>query len=114
MRKRSDFNQAFVYIKKFTPRSWRTTTQTHAFLEVQTMEIVVEFFLHLVAMERILVVFLRIQRKSTKEDYDRTVRPVVYRSLAKTSDEWLSRIHSILLQIDRLQLTAVYCNRRGV
>ena len=37
------------------------------------MEIVVEFFLHLVAMERILVVFLRIQRKSTKEDYDRTV-----------------------------------------
>ena len=28
-------------------------------------------------------------------------------SLAKTSDEWLSRIYSILLQIDRLQLTAV-------
>ena len=77
------------------------------------MEIVIEFFLHLVAMERILVVFLRIQRKSTKED-DRTGRPVVYRSLAKTSDEWLSRIHSILLQIDRLQLTAVYCNRREV
>ena len=86
----------------------------HALLEVQTMEIVVEFFLHLVAMERILVVFLRIQRKSTKEDYDRTGRPVVYRSLAKTSDEWLSRIHSILLQLDRLQLTAVYCNRREV
>ena len=45
-----------VYIKPFTPRSWRTTTQTHAILEVQTMEIVVEFFLHLVAMKRILVV----------------------------------------------------------
>ena len=58
------------------------------------------------------MVFLRNQRKSTKEDYDRTVRPVVYRSLAKTSDEWLSRIHCILLQIDRLQLTSVYCNRR--
>ena len=52
------------------------------------------------------MVFLRIQRKSTKED-DRTGRPVVYRSLAKTSDEWLSGIHSILLQMDRLQLTAV-------
>ena len=77
------------------------------------MEIVVEFFL-LVAMERILVGFLRIQRKSTKEDYDRTGRLVVYRSLAKTSDKWLSRIHSVLLQIDRLQLTAVYCNRRCV
>ena len=37
-------------------------------LEVPTMEIVIEFFLHQVAMERILVVFLRIQRKSTKED----------------------------------------------
>ena len=30
----------------------------------------------------------------------------------KPSDEWLSRIYSILLQIDRLQLTAVCCNRR--
>ena len=51
------------------------------------------------------MVFRRIQRKSTKEDYDRTARPVVYRSLAKTSDEWLSRVHAILLQIDRLQVT---------
>ena len=40
--------------------------------------------------------------------------PVVFRTMAKTLDEWLSRIHSILLQIDRLQLTAVYCNRREV
>ena len=75
-------------------------------------------FLHLVAMERILVVFLRIQRKSRKrwqaKVCDRTGQPVVYRTLAKTSDEWLSRVHSILLQIDRLQLTAVYCNRRKV
>ena len=27
---------------------------------------------------------------------------------------WLSRIQFILLKIDRLQLTAVHCNRRGV
>ena len=46
--------------------------------------------------------------------YDRTEQPVVYRSLGKTSDERLSRIYVILLQIDRLQLTAVYCNRREV
>ena len=45
---------------------------------------------------------------------DRTVQPGVYRTLSKTSDKWLSRTHSILLQIDRLQLTAVYCNRREV
>ena len=31
------------------------------------MEIVIEFFLHLVAMTRFLVVFLRIQKKSMKE-----------------------------------------------
>ena len=43
--------------------------------------------------------------------YDRTVRPVVYRSLGKTSDEWLSRFRSILSHMDRLQLTAVYFNR---
>ena len=34
--------------------------------------------------------------------------------MGKTSDEKHSRIYSILLQIDRLQLTAVYCNRREV
>ena len=32
------------------------------------METVIEFFFHLVAMEWILVVFLRIQRKLMKED----------------------------------------------
>ena len=62
------------------------------------------------------MVFLRIQRKSRKRRQakvcDRTGQPVVYRTVAKTSDKWLPRIHSILLQIDRL-LTAVYCNRPG-
>ena len=62
--------------------------------------------------------FLSFQRKSMKrmqaKACDRTGQPVVYRTLAKTSVEWLSRIHSILLQLDRLQLTAVYCNRREV
>ena len=47
---------------------WRTTTQAHALLEVPATAIVIEFFLHLVAMEWILVVFPRIQRKSMKED----------------------------------------------
>ena len=32
----------------------------------------------------------------------------------KPSKNWLSRIQFILLQMDRLQLTAVYCNRRVV
>ena len=75
-----------VYIKPLTPRSRRTTTQTHALLDVPTIvsgtATVIEFFRHLVAMERILVVFLRIQRKSTQEGYDQTGRPV-----AKTSED---------------------------
>ena len=68
--------------------------------------------------QRILVVFLRIHRQSRRKRQakacGRSGQPVVYRTLAKTSDEWLSRIHFILLQQDRLQLTAVYCNRREV
>ena len=54
------------------------------------METGIEFFLHLVAMEameRILVVFLRIQRKSIKRKRakvcDRKGQPVVHRTLAK-------------------------------
>ena len=69
-------------------------------------------------MARILEVFLRIHRKSRRKRQakacDRSGQPVVYRTLAKTSEEWLSRIQLILLQLDRLQLTAVYCNRRVV
>ena len=65
------------------------------------MEIVVEFFLYLVAMARILVVFLRIHRKSRRKRQakacDRSGQPVVYRTLSKTSDEWLSRIHSFFV-----------------
>ena len=39
------------------------------------MEIVIEFFLHLVAIERIVVVvFPRIQRKSIKEDASKGLR----------------------------------------
>ena len=38
------------------------------------METGIEFFFHLVAMERILVVFLRIQRKSIEEDASKGLR----------------------------------------
>ena len=60
---------------------------------LSTMEIGIEFFFFLVAMKRILVVFLRIPRKSRKRRQakvcDRTEQPVVYRTLAKNSDKWL-------------------------
>ena len=57
-----------VYIKPFTPRIWRTTTQTANLVEVPGTATVIEFFFHLVAMEWILVVITRIQRKSNEED----------------------------------------------
>ena len=78
------------------------------------MEIVVEFFLHLVAMERILVVFLRIRRKSQQK------RIMIERGDLLFADLWrklqANGFHEFVLfyYIDRLQLTAVYCNRRGV
>ena len=110
------FQTSVVYIEAFSPRSWRGTNRTRSLLEVQTMEIGIEFFLYLVVMARFLVVFVRIQRKSRKKRQakacDWSGQHVIYRTLSKTSEEWLPRIHPILLQIDRLQLTAVYCNRR--
>ena len=66
LRKRSDFETCVVYIKAFTPRSWRRTNRARSLLEVQTMEIGIEFFFYMVAMARFLVVCLTIQRKSRK------------------------------------------------
>ena len=108
-------------------RLWRTTTQVHALLEVPATAIVIEFFLQLVAAEWILVVFTIIQRKSINEDARKGLRSNgatrclqifgenlrhVSCSIWQESSKILSRIYSILLQIDRLLLTAVYCNRR--
>ena len=118
LRRRSDFKQAFSTLNRLHQETGEEQLRSMPYWEVQGMETGLEFFLHMVARARLPVVFLRIQRKSIKrwqaKFCDRTGQPVVYRTLAKTSDEWLSRIHSILLQIDRLQLTAVHCNRRVV
>ena len=103
-----------MYLRTFTPRRWRRTIRAHSLLEEQTMEVGIEFVLYMVGMARLLVVFLKKIRKSRKrqaKSWERTVRPVVNSTLDKTSDVRLSRF--FLLQTDRLQLTAVYCNRRG-
>ena len=64
LKNRSDFNE----VKPSTPRIWRTTTQAYAILEVPATAPIIEFFLQLVAMERFLVEFTIIQRKSINED----------------------------------------------
>ena len=74
LRKRSDFSQALSALNRLPPRIWRTATQAHASLEVPATATVIEFFLHLVAMEWILVVSLTIQRKCMKDDASKGLR----------------------------------------
>ena len=64
-------------------------------------------------MARFLVVFLKFRksRKRQAKSWEWTGRPVI--DFGENLRRWLSRIQFILLQIDRLQLTSVYCNRRG-
>ena len=68
LRKRSVFKQALSTLNRLHREAGGRTHRAHSLLEVHTMETSIEFFFHLVAMERILVVFLRIRRKSIKED----------------------------------------------
>ena len=76
------------------------------------MEIVVEFFLHLVAMERILVVFLRIQRKSTKRITIERCDPLftdLWRKPQTNGFHDFFLLFSILLLIDRSTVTDGRC-----
>ena len=66
LRKRSDFKQALSTLKRLHQEAGGEHIEPVPLLEVQTMEIGIEFFLYLVAMARFLVVCLRIQRKSRK------------------------------------------------
>ena len=106
MRKRSDFKQAFSTLQQ--EDGGEQFAPTHS-LEEQTMEIGIESVLYMVELERLLggLQKFRMSRKIQAKSWERTVRPVVNSTLAK----WLSRIQ-LLLQIHRLQVTAVYCNRR--
>ena len=78
------------------------------------MEVGIEFVFSMVGMVRLLVVFLKIQ--NVKEEASKVLgkngetRCLQY--FGENLRRWLSRIPLILLQIDRLQLTAVYCDRR--
>ena len=105
-----------VHIKPSTPRIWRTTTQASAILEVSILAPIIEFFLQLVAMERFLVELIIIQMKVHTmsihaKRHDRTGRPVVCRLWIRPQTCDFHIFFFILLQLDRLQLTAVCCNR---
>ena len=121
LRKRSDFNQALCTLKLCTPRIWKTTTQAHALIG-STRNGTHHRVLFPVGGNGVdLGGLKKNSRESIKEDackdfwLNEETRWV--RFLDKNLDERLSRIcflFSILLRLDRLQLTAFYCNRRGV
>ena len=94
------------------------TTQASAILEVSILAPIIEFFLQLVAMESLLVELIIVQMKvHSWATYKATWwngEICCLQSLDQTSDVRLSRFFHFLLQLDRLQLTAVYCNRRRV
>ena len=117
VRKRSDFNQALSTLNRSHQKAGGQQLRPMPYRKYKEWKPASSSSSTWWQMERILVGFRRIHRKSTKRGCKQRfaierAQTVVYKTLAKTSDERLSRIHSILLQIDRLQLTAVYCNRR--
>ena len=117
MRDRSDFNDALTQLNRLHQESGE---EANSILEKPAMAPIIEFFFqhNLVAMERFLVELMTNQQdspqlSSCKERHDRTGRPVVcLPALDKTSDVPTFKIFLFLLQLDRLQLTAVCCNRR--
>ena len=74
VRKRSDFNQALSTLNRLHQETGGQQLRPMPYWKLQRMETNIKFFLHLVTMERILVVFLRIQRKSIKEDASKGLR----------------------------------------
>ena len=77
------------------------------------MEVGIEIVLYMVGMARLLMVFSKIMEEASKLlGMNGETRCSQY--FRENFRRWMSRIQFILLQIDRLQLTAVYCNRREV
>ena len=72
------------------------------------MTVGIEFVLYMVEMARLLVVFIKFRksRKRQAKVLGRNEKPFINNTCG------LSRIQFLLLQIDRLQLLAVYCTRR--
>ena len=93
LRKRSDFKQSFSTLKRLHQEAGGEHIEPVLYWKYKR---------HRVSPlpggnGQFLVVCLRIQRKSRKmrqaKACDRSGQPVIYRTLAKTSAEWLSRIH---------------------
>ena len=99
--KRSGFKQALSTVKHLHQEAGGDQLEPIPHWKYEQWRPASSFFLYLVVLAIVLVVFLRIHRKSRRKRQanacDRSGQPVVHRTLAKTSDEWLSR----MLQLDR-------------
>ena len=111
VRKRSDFNHALSTLERLHQEAEQNNSRPFL-LELQTMEVGIEFVLYMLRMARLPVVFFL--EKSGSQGRGKQSLGKERERLGENLRGWLSRIHSILLQIHRLQLTAVYCNRGEV
>ena len=104
-----DFRQTFVYLATIPTRSRRRTTGAHLLLQTPTMG-GTQFVFYMVELARFMVdslSFRKLRRRCTKY----WVNGAVFGKILRQRLSW---IQFILLQIDRLQLMAVHCNRREV
>ena len=108
-----------VHITPSAPRIWRTTTQASPILEVSILAPIIEFFLQLVAVERFFVELIIILSKVRtwamwQSSHNRTVKIVVCRLWIKPQTCDFHDLFLFCCSWIISQLTAVYCNRRGV
>ena len=115
LRNRSDFKQALSTLERLQQEAGEEPHRAYLLLQAQTMAVGTEFiFLH-GGIGKIPGGLLKIQKvkeeasKSLEKWTEATGLLAVFGKLLRKR---LSRIQFILLQMDRLQLTAVYCNRR--
>ena len=99
LRKRSDFNQALSTLNSLHQEAGGQQLELRPYWKYKEWRPASSSSSSWWQWTRILVVFPIIQRESRKRRQaricDRTGQPVVHRTLGKTSDKWLSSIHSI-------------------
>ena len=124
LRNRSDFNQALSTLNRLHRESGETTTQAHCPTGSisngnQSSSSSSTWWQWRGSLVELPKNSKKVHRMSSraKRLHDRTEKPVVYRSLYENPQtngvHEFMLLFSVLLQIDRLQLTAVYCNRLG-
>ena len=92
----------------------RRTTRAYLLLQAQTMSVGTEFIFYMVELARFLVGLLAIQKIKKEVSQILSERETRYLQYfgGKPFENGFHEFNLFLLQMDRLQLTAVYCNRR--